>query len=74
MSNDALHPTKSRFSAEFWVALVAIGLPGLLWGGSMNSRMENVEAQQRGARVEMREDLREINRKLDALIAADRNK
>ncbi len=59
-------------SSEFWKAIftiiIAMGVPALLWGGSMNSRMENVEGQQRSARAESREDFREVNRKLDLLM------
>lgn len=71
---DTAEEAKRKFwtSGEFWRAIftliVVMGVPALLWGGSMNSRMESVEQQQRSARVEIREDFREVNRKLDALM------
>jgi hypothetical protein len=69
---DDVSQQRFRLSSEFWIAFVSLcvglGGPAVLWGGSMNSRMENVEQQQRNARTENREDFREVNRKLDLLM------
>lgn len=57
-----------RFTPEFWaaviVAVVTVGTPALIWAGKTDQRVENLERN----RNEMREDLREINRKLDAVL------
>jgi selenophosphate synthetase-related protein len=54
---------------DFWGAIVGsaivVGLPVLVWGGNITARVENLSAQQADSRREIREDLKEINRKLD---------
>ena len=54
-----------KLSPDFWVTVITVvvtlGTPTLIWGGMMTARVENLEK----LRIEIREDLREINRKLD---------
>lgn len=54
---------------DFWGAIVGsaivVGLPVLVWGGNITARVETLSAQQADSRREIREDLKEINRKLD---------
>lgn len=56
---------------EFWGAIfgsvIVVGVPALVWGGSISSKVETLSVQQSELRKDIREDLREINRKLDAL-------
>lgn len=59
--------------SEFWGAVVSsiiiIGVPALVWGGSISSEVKSLATQQAELRKDLREDLREINRKLDELRA-----
>lgn len=59
------------FKGEFWGAVISsilvIGIPALVWGGSISSRVDTLTTQQSELRKDIREDLREINRKLDDL-------
>ncbi len=79
---DVQQKTPSPF--DFWKAVIAfvvtLGVPAIMWGGKMDSRMDNVEQQQRSARMESREDMREIkeeirelNRKI-ALVVSERER
>jgi hypothetical protein len=72
MTQEVEDRSKFRLSPEFWVTiftiLVGLGVPAVLWGGRMDSRVERVEENQRAVRIEYREDLREINQKLDKLM------
>lgn len=58
---------------DFWGAIVGsaivIGLPALVWGGNITARVESLATQQSDSRREIREDLKEINRKLDEIAA-----
>ena len=69
------------------VAVVAIGIPALIWAGRMDTRVSQVEAMQianrterittdirldaerESLRREVKDDLKDINQKLDKLIA-----
>lgn len=57
--------------SDFWGAIagsvIVVGIPALVWGGSITAKVENLTKQQDTSRQEIRDDLTEINRKLDML-------
>lgn len=59
---------------DFWGAVLAsaivVGVPALVWGGSISARVESLET----VRKEIREDLKEINRKLDKALEGQTKK
>lgn len=50
------------------VAVLALGYPAFVWAGNMTARLEQLEKDAVAKRQELREDLLEINRKLDRLV------
>lgn len=78
-SRQQSHLQPKRFTSDLLtsiaIAVVTVGGPTLIWGGKIDTRVENVEknqgilrAEKETLRTELREDLKEINRKLDLLM------
>lgn len=54
--------------APILTTALAMAIPALVWAGDIKARLETLEREAAARRIELREDLREINRKLDALM------
>lgn len=59
-------------TTEFWIAVVTVivtlSVPGVFWAGRVEARLGMIEKQNEELRTQIREDLREINRKLDDIM------
>jgi hypothetical protein len=64
-----------NLKSDFWGAVIGsvivVGIPALVWGGSVTARVESLAKNHDELRKEIREDLRDINRKLDSLVRTD---
>lgn len=80
--DDCASPRKQSISMTFIAAVftvtVTLGVPSLIWGGSISSKVDDhtkqidalrsdSSAQLETLRKDIREDLRDINKKLDSI-------
>ena len=58
-----------NLKGDFWGAVIGsvivVGVPALVWGGSITSKVETLAKQQDETRKEIRDDLKEIRQMLN---------